>query len=463
MPETFNEVANQEVQRILDLQPRWRETPNYTNFDETKLRRNIDDVYGALKACWGDLSELTARREISHKSLDRVFHDFHSPELERAEYTFLVPKRIERRDGAASVSGCISELDIHFPIYSQEFGIDENIAQRGIAGLPPMIVSEKNNSPIANQRGVIVCAPLEASMMPDYVNSPNRLVNSMQKARLLRDVHRNINASMRFIQKLQSRVVGLGATLPSPTLTNFGQRIRVNGITTTTGHGGTVHLVSETVSNSARAIGQQDSATLGVIGAAGSIGSSTLAVLRQRMPHLKIVAYDTREKNLHQIVSGRTDSEHITIASSALDVIRNSDIVVSAIVGEIDLDHVDPDRNLNLTGKVLIDDSQPGCFERSQVEARNGKLLWVVGQDNSPTQMATRTNGFNYGSAYGLVDTHHEFGCGLEAASLAATGALDHAIRDRVTPLDADKIGTLFNQVGFGVASPQSYSRPVSL
>lgn len=294
-------MANQEITRILNLKPRWRDQPQYTTFNEDKLRRCIDDVYGALCACWGHQNEFDTKRGISHKTVDRAFRDYRSKELEPAEYTFLVPKKIERLEGKTPTDGCISELDLHMPIYSQRHGIDANIAQRGVVGMPPVILSHKNASPVANQRDIIVCSPLETSMLADYVSSPNKAINALQQAKLMRDLQKNIQTSMKFIKKMGCRVVGLGATLLTPALTNFGQRIKTSGVTTTTGHGGTVHLVAETVTASVAHLGKRSRSTIGIIGAAGLIGSSTLAVIRKRMPEFDIVAYDVRQLNLRKI------------------------------------------------------------------------------------------------------------------------------------------------------------------
>lgn len=462
----LNIEANKQVSSYLYSKERWRATPSYTTFSENDLRTRAYDVYDALRRVHGESVDLDEKITKTQQSLDEIFDNFRSDELEHAEYTFLVPKRITRSSfekNSQHKDGSVSELDIHFPIYNEELGIDEDIAQRGIADLPPMIVSRKDLSPIPNQKGVIVCAPLETSMLGDYVSSTNPALRRIQQARLMRDIHKNISVSMDYIQKMGSRIVGLGATLPSPMITNFGQRINREGITTTTGHGGTVHLIAETVAKSIEARDLSSNAKIGIIGAAGSIGNSSLEVIRDRMPQLDIVAYDKKEKLLSNMIQKRGDSRNITIAKSDVDTLMKSDIIVSAIVGSIDLDIIDPEHTLDLQEKIIIDDSQPGCFNREQVESRGGKLLWVVGRDNSTHQMATRTNGFNYGSAYGLESSYDEFGCGLEAASIAATGALKYSIGRRVTPRDADNIGELFRYSNFGVANPQSFSRHVEL
>ncbi|MDT5409691.1 MAG: hypothetical protein QOG14_1911 [Mycobacterium sp.] len=65
-------------------------------------------------------------------------------------------------------------------------------------------------------------------------------------------------------------------------------------------------------------------------------------------------------------------------SSTAIDVLRESNIVVATVTRPIDLDAIDPHGDLDLRGKAIIDDSEPKAFRRAQVEARGGFLLNVA-------------------------------------------------------------------------------------
>lgn len=157
----------------------------------------------------------------------------------------------------------------------------------------------------------------------------------------------------------------------------------------------------------------------------------------------------------------------VTVEVSSAEVLRASNIIVTAVTGSIDLDHAEYD-DIDLTGRVIIDDSQPGCFDRRQIEKRGGKLLWVVGEDGSDSHFITRdglyTDGtpYNYGDTSGLHGLHAEFACGQEAAVIARFGAYDRAIAGPVTPEGTQRISALFSDAGVRVAPFQAYGQPVA-
>lgn len=121
-------------------------------------------------------------------------------------------------------------------------------------------------------------------------------------------------------------------------------------------------------------------------------------------------------------------------------------------------------KRVNLEGKVIIDDSQPGSFDREQVEARGGSLVWVVGQDTSKSQALHRKGGYNFGETAGLYGKGAVWGCEAEAASIYLEDRQELAVRSHVTPEMAIAIGGLCRSIGVGVASPlQSFGSPVKL
>ncbi|HEU5187862.1 MAG TPA: hypothetical protein VFT87_05175, partial [Candidatus Saccharimonadales bacterium] len=148
------------------------------------------------------------------------------------------------------------------------------------------------------------------------------------------------------------------------------------------------------------------------------------------------------------------------IVEDLLGVIHNSNIIASAITERIDLDSIDPEAKLDLTGKVFIDDSQPGCFDRAQIEQRGGHLLWVVGHD--PKGRVSRVHGYTFGTEEGLVGDSN-WGCELEAWLIAKTGRRDLALRGPVTPEKVRAIGEAMKREGIKAGPFQSFGRLVYL
>jgi predicted amino acid dehydrogenase len=167
---------------------------------------------------------------------------------------------------------------------------------------------------------------------------------------------------------------------------------------------------------------------------------------------------DTRRIKVPESAGGRAK-----VVEGNIEVLRRADVIVSAVTGTIDLDVEDPDCSLDLKGKVIIDDSQPACFDREQVERRGGKLVWVVGTDGSHDEKFTRVNGYNFGNEAGFASPKNMWGCEAEAAVLALSGRHDLAIDSHVTAASAQAIGDLFTQYGIKPAEFQSFGSLVDM
>jgi hypothetical protein len=287
--------------------------------------------------------------------------------------------------------------------------------------------------------------------------------------------YKALAASVEFShRKLGASVIGLGALLPQ--ITKFGSLLtNIEGAderTTTTGHGGTVHLIAETVKKVLEqpSIAERFNGKIGVIGGAGSIGWSSITAVRHTIPDMEIYTFDTRTDKLAERLSDEL-AKDIVLGNGVIDVLEKTDVIISAITSVIDIDEEEErvGRRIDLHGKVIIDDSQPGCFHRQQIEDRGGTLVWVVGKDTSANGFMTRDGrytdgvGYNYGDKSGLYGLESEFGCGIEAAVIAQSGQHDRAIHAPVTPDDVKKIGELFESAGATVADFQSFGQPVEI
>lgn len=338
---------------------------------------------------------------------------------------------------------------------------------RGMYGLPPTVLDTYTNSDIDEEAGALVLVPMYSDMLPDLW--PNN-TDPTQASHMATVADTVLTKAAHFAHhQLGAQVLGLGAILPHPTITNFGRRLLaidgMSDLVTTTGHGGTVYMIVNTIKKILRETSVQSNGQIGVLGGAGSIGWSTTIAALELIEEHRIFSYDKRAIDLSAFDDLK---DKVLVADTAANVLRQCNIVVAAVTGRIDLGQTEYD-DLDLDGKVIIDDSQPGCFDKQQVEAKNGKLVWVVGEDGSDSRFITRdglyTDGipYNYGDDSGLYGRYSEFACGQEAAVIAKYEAHEHAITGPVKPDDVMAIAKLFDDAGVRVAPFQAFGRPVLL
>ncbi|QZA06315.1 hypothetical protein K3U94_14895 [Mycolicibacter heraklionensis] len=439
--------------------------PDYTDFSRDQLLKNLSDVAIAVgMETDADPAAISRAHEKNQDFVERSFDYFEGTRtvgrpIARA---FCVPMRSSRHDQANA-----SESTPFTPLLDPvRFGVDSDKRMRGMYGLPPTVLDTYTRSSLDEESGALVLVPMYSDMLtdlwPDRSDAQQAVAMATAAAFVLKET------TLFAHHRLGAKVLGLGAILPHPTITNFGQRLRefdgMADLVTTTGHGGTVSMIVETVKKVMYETRTESFGRIGVIGGAGSIGMSATVALLHAFDDYIIHSHDRRHLDLsaHEAMRDR-----VTIEDSSAEVLRATNIIVTAVTGSIDLDNEEYD-GIDLTGKVIIDDSQPGCFDKEQVEERGGKLLWVVGEDGSDSHFITRdglyTDGtpYNYGNTSGLYGFHAEFACGQEAAVIAKYGAYDRAIAGPVTPESAQRISTLFSEAGVRVAPFQAYGQPVS-
>jgi hypothetical protein len=434
--------------------------PNYSNFSREGLLVNLDQAAAVVaEETDADRIELKQALVDSQTFVHSAF-DYYEGKRDVGRpiaRAFCVPMR-STRDHEANASESTPFLPLYDPA---RFGVNSDKRMRGMYGIPPTLLDTYTKSDADNETGALVLVPMYADMLNDPWPDTKDLV--AVSGVILKE-------AIQFAHiRLGAKVVGLGATLPHPAATNFGRHLRaidgMENLVTTTGHGGTVYMIAETVRKVLTETSIESRGRIGVIGGAGSIGWSTIVALLEMIEDHKIHSYDRRVMDL---ASYATFSDRIHVASTAADVLRETNIIVAAVTGRINLDD-EAFAGIDLAGKVIIDDSQPGCFTRRQVEARDGKLVWVVGEDGSRSKFISRdglhTNGvpYNYGDHSGLDGHHCEFACGQEAAVIAKYGAYEHAVRGPVTPEVVRTIGGLLKDAGATVAPFQAFGKPVEI
>ncbi len=441
--------------------------PDYTNFSHGFLAQKLEDVYKAVIAeTNARVSDVDTAYEASQLFLDKSFDMYEG----RADLgrkigrAFVVPMRSNRRDDDYA-----TESTPFYPLLDPvRFGVDSNIRMRTMYGLPPTVLDTYLKSNDDNETGALVLSPVYSDMTADIRPDKDSIA---QRIRLLEVGGHILKATAEFAHhRLGAEVIGLGATLPK--VTYFGQALRnlegMENLTTTTGHGGTVYTIVETARKIMEETAVETHGKIGVIGGAGSIGwSSTIATSEMINDHT-ILSYDINTERLYGMIAINKKADKVSVAESAAEVLRDTNIILTAITDRIDLNDPAYD-DLDLTGKVIIDDSQPGCFDAKQVEAKGGKLVWVVGEDTSDSAFITRdgyhTNGipYNYGDQSGLYGYRSEFACGQEAAVIRQTGRYSDAITGPVQPYNVRVIGELFHAAGVRVAPFQAFAKPVHI
>jgi hypothetical protein len=157
------------------------------------------------------------------------------------------------------------------------------------------------------------------------------------------------------------------------------------------------------------------------------------------------------------------------VASDVAALFHNSDVIISAVTSPIDFDKAGIE---DLSGKLIIDDSQPASCHPKDVRRRGGTVAWVIGKDTSGNILRS---GYDYGT---MVSPRTDlFGCEAEAATLerywqdlesqgidaakAAQTVGRLAITGPVTTHSAGLIGQLFDRYGVGPAEPQAFGRRI--
>jgi hypothetical protein len=452
----------------------WTAAPDYATFSREDMSKKLEQVRDAVLVETSAANvDVEAAYQRTQYFIDSSF-DFYEGKKDlgrRIERAFVVPVRSTREDPAdlANGSGYASESTPMFPLLDpQRFGVSSEIRMRTIYGLPPTILDTYLRSSNDQETGALVLAPLYADMVSDICANP---ADPEQSLRLARTVDHILGEAAAFAhRRLGANFIGLGATLPL--LTDFGNKLTstpgMNDLTTTTGHGGTVYMLAKTMVEVIRQSRVDAGGTIGVIGAAGSIGWSSVQALRKMLPDYKIEVFDKRVERMTALLAANRDLGALELRESVADVFQHNNFVVCAITDKLDLAAPEFD-GVDFSNVRVIDDSQPGAVDRVQIESLGGQVFWVAGKDESASMFMTRdgyyTDGvpYSYGDSSGLYGASTEFACGLEAATIAACGDRRNAINRRVEYRDVKIVGDLFDEYGVEIADFQSFGKPVDV
>ncbi|MGW4650274.1 hypothetical protein [Kitasatospora sp. NPDC004289] len=404
-----------------------------------------------------DLADPADAAALSLATVERAFGLYEgriTPDLP-ADRAFVVPSLISRHDPTRG-----PEIHHLLPLLDARYGVTPSWSQHLLAALPPLALADYGAH--AGRRGVVLQAPVTADLVTDLTPE----ASAERISGIVRD-------TIGFARKrFGVQVVGLGATLPA--LTRFGHDAVPRGIgaaapgrnvpAVTTGHGATVHLIRSLTLDVLDSVASGSGPLrIGVIGAAGPIGSSVLTTLLAALPDAAFLACDrpARLGRVDRVVRAAGGEARTRVTADAGEVLRACRVTVSAVT-----ERLDPDELLSgedLAGHVLIDGYRPGCVDREQWHKRGARVLWPIGTGAPAPGPLHRRGDHRYGPGTGLLNSHDLWACEAEAAVLALSGEHGAALTGPVTPEAAARIGRLCDQAGVRAAEPQSHALPTPL
>lgn len=438
--------------------------------------RTLSDILGSaeFESAGYSRERVESKIGVLISLLRERFPEFVSPEELKATELFLATAFDRYQDGIGSEAGASSVFLVSMrmaaatPEYQNELVplvpamhyVPGHLRSLMIMGVPPYVIDSYTVE--GGLPGYLVCCPVYGEQ--GIGRTRHEFIRSARA-----DVQRSIDFAT---QRLGARLIGLGGVLPS--ITRYGQTVHAPGVVVTTGHAGTISLVSSYVERALQTrASDTPAATIGVLGL-GSIGQSIANSLasQYRDADQQLLIFDVDDRATHRVLTAlESEKGAIGKATTAVDLITRSDIVVSAITSRIDLMTAmasDSAENKPLAGTVIIDDSQPFAFVPEQVTALGGQLTWVVAR----SRPNIRRSWYDYAS---MADPHADlFGCEAELAVIAAEygrqigdgatpdAALEwvaqYGVRQAADPKHVAAISTLFHRYGISAAPHQTFA-----
>jgi predicted amino acid dehydrogenase len=263
---------------------------------------------------------------------------------------------------------------------------------------------------------------------------------------------KKIVQAMQLAEKMGVKIVGLGALTSSVTRGGLDLVDKVN-VNITTGHALTAHIVTSNLFKFSEMFGlRKERVTIAIVGATGSIGSTTAQILA-RAGYMNFILVDIERKGhlFEELVSELTKLNNrakITIEHQ-IPSIRVADFIITAtnapeaVVTASDVK----------SGCVIINDAQPSdvaedVYERDDVIVLEGGLIHTPGVYNN----------FNFG----LHHRQDNYSCLGEALVLASQEWNEHYVISRATLALIDEIAGYAKELGFTLAEFQNSKEIIS-
>lgn len=418
--------------------PHWKIV--YGSYSQNKMLSKLEDIADALTRIGVEYDGKDY--DQSYSFISQSFARYEGREkVAPSPFSFVVPTRITR---SSSMYG--SEIHHFLPILRH---VGPDVRQAMVVGMPPCVIESYEHKGGVHG-GSVVFSPLFSDMITDIKLKPKLLIK-------LRRITHDTTYFVR--DTLKSDIMGLGATLPR--LTNLGNNLPTKGLVTTTGHAGTVWLVIKSLEEIINTFMIDSSKPIGLFGPAGSIGYSIAHMILELYPEANMIVKDKNPERTNKAVDGlnkKVGGKRVRAASNNEEVLSSAQVIVSAITARIDLSQC----KVDLSGKVIIDDSQPGSFDADQLNSRGAALVWVIGRDASKDRFLTRSSGYTFGDT-GLATSSDVWGCEAEVGALSRLNRLDLAVDESINLSLVKNIDGIFKKAGIELADFQEHGRHVDV
>lgn len=427
---------------------------NYSDYDYETVSSRVNGLVAYLQENHSGLVALE-ELETSELFVEAAFSTYcaegalSSDSRKGGSFAFVVPARMSRSNIDYG-----EEVEPAIPVFRY---VPKELRAQMMIGVPPFVIDTYDKDE-RGREGYLVFSPIFPDMLDD--------LDPMQALEIAKQ---HIDDAVDFSHdRFCVKSVGLGAILPA--ITRFGKDVSNKEVVVTTGHGGTAHLVKESVREAVTRgyINPEAANNIGILGL-GSIGSSIAELVAEEYPETNLRLYDSNTRKIDRTANNLHGIIEALQSESEAELIKESSIVISAITSRLEL------RKLGVTDlseTMIIDDSQPGSFDPSEVQGLGGKMTWVIGRDNSGR---IKRGHYDYGT---MVDPRSDlFGCEAEAAVIADyyQNLLDRgfthleakniaskvAVQEPVVPYKARLIGSMMQRAGIGVSDFQALGKKV--
>jgi len=294
--------------------------------------------------------------------------------------------------------------------------------------LPPVIVSKitgLKGSDNKDIEGYIISIPMTA---PRMLIERDRAVKQIRKA-------------VKIARKKGVKMIGLGALTSS--LTYGGKKLTdIQGISITTGHAYTGYNVTKYIFQIAEENNiVLDKITVGIVGAAGSIGGISAKILaRAGVNKLILIDLQRKSDKVKELVDGLSGK---VVMSTNLDDLKECHFIIAATNAPgalIKSSHVSP-------GTIIVDDAQPSDVA-DNVFVRDDVVVLEAG--------AVHTPGIKSNFKMGLHGDDINYCCMAELLLLSHVYHEGHYVTGFPTLEYVDEMQKLGDELGFKLAPYQN-------
>ncbi len=284
--------------------------------------------------------------------------------------------------------------------------------------------------------GWIISIPLTADLM-----TKNR---TLAKKMIVR--------AAKLAKRKGARIMGLGAMTASYSRGGLDIREKVD-ISINTGRLYTSYVVVRTAYKAMDVMGiNKDSVVIGVVGAAGSIGTGCFRLMAHHgIRSFKLIDISSKIKKVEEMVDDIDPEHHIkAVVSADLNQLKTCDVIIAATSHPealIKSDHLKE-------GAIIVDDAQPSDIDEEVFRDRDDVFALEGGVVSAP-QIDTHF-------PLGLKGKREIFSCLAETILLVSVGHTDDFQIGALTNLEMNELERLISAssiLGFEVGSFQSDHR----